>query len=77
MLHVFGRRFVLHVAPSSRLLSTMTQTSNKTMPFAHGPNSCQYEAQTPRGGYRIQIAWPLCWSEGRTRPKDDYPVSTL
>ncbi|XWW93470.1 hypothetical protein V2A60_001403 [Cordyceps javanica] len=41
-------------------------------------NSSEYIAQTERGDFLVQIAWPLCWSEDRVRPQNDTgPVSTL
>ncbi len=41
-------------------------------------NTSEYIAQTERGDFLVQVAWPLCWSEDRVRPENDtQPVSTL
>lgn len=45
----------------------------------HLPNTCQYAAETARGPYVIQVAWPLCWTEDRLPPSTEtkVPVSSL
>ncbi|KAM3518215.1 hypothetical protein NHJ13051_008358 [Beauveria bassiana] len=41
-------------------------------------NTCEYTAETERGDFLVQVAWPLCWGEDRVRPEDDHrPISTF
>ncbi|CAM1507630.1 Fc.00g072710.m01.CDS01 [Cosmosporella sp. VM-42] len=38
---------------------------------ARVPNTCEYTAQTDRGDYLVQVAWPLCWGEDRIPPENE------
>lgn len=35
------------------------------------PNTTEWLAQTHRGDYLVQVAWPLSWNDDRTGPKED------